>query len=100
MARAEPASRRRIPAVQGRHRGGLACERMLEVVADEIVVSEFADRTETRPWGLFGGLPGMSAATLVKRAGDIDYGPSAKVFGTASNTKFSGVRAPTRRPGR
>ena len=39
----------------GRFRGGLASERMLEVAADAITVSEFADRAETRPWGLYGG---------------------------------------------
>jgi N-methylhydantoinase B len=71
--------------------GGLASERVLEVAADSIVVSEFADRTETRPWGLFGGLPGTSAATLVRRAGDDRFGTFGEVFGTVSNTKFSGI---------
>jgi N-methylhydantoinase B/oxoprolinase/acetone carboxylase alpha subunit len=75
----------------GRWRGGLASERLLEVDADAIVVSEFADRTETRPWGLFGGQPGTSAATLVKRAGDDRFRTFGEAFGTVSNTKFSGV---------
>jgi N-methylhydantoinase B len=75
----------------GRHRGGLASERILEVVAPSIVVSEFADRTETRPWGLFAGLPGTSAATLVRRVGDDRFRTFGEVFGTASNTKFSGI---------
>jgi N-methylhydantoinase B/oxoprolinase/acetone carboxylase alpha subunit len=76
----------------GTYRGGLATERLLEVVAEEIVVSEFADRTETRPWGLFGGQPGASAATLVKRAGADRFTTFGEAFGTASNTKFSGIR--------
>jgi N-methylhydantoinase B/oxoprolinase/acetone carboxylase alpha subunit len=75
----------------GRTRGGLSSERVLEVVAEEIVVSEFADRTETRPRGLFGGLPGCSAATLVRRGGESCLRTSGEAFGTASNTKFSGV---------
>ena len=64
---------------------------MLEVAADAIVVSEFADRTETRPWGLFGGLPGASAATLVRRAHEDGWQTFGEAFGTVSNTKFSGV---------
>ena len=75
----------------GRSRGGLASERVLEVAADAIVVSEFADRTETRPWGLFGGLPGASAATLVRRAHEDGWQTFGEAFGTVSNTKFSGV---------
>jgi N-methylhydantoinase B len=75
----------------GRHRGGLGSERVLEVVAPEITISEFADRTETRPWGLFGGEPGLPGMTLVKRRGDDAFRTMREVFGTASNTKFSGI---------
>jgi N-methylhydantoinase B len=76
----------------GRHRGGLATERVLEVLAPRIIVSEFADRTETDPWGLFGGRPGARAATLVRRSGDDRFRTMSEIFGTASNTKYSGIR--------
>jgi N-methylhydantoinase B len=76
----------------GQFRGGLATERLLEVLADEIVVSEFADRTESSPWGLNGGLPGMPAATHVKPRGAAEFKTFGEVFGTVSDTKFSGVR--------
>jgi N-methylhydantoinase B/oxoprolinase/acetone carboxylase alpha subunit len=75
----------------GRWRGGLASERVIEALAPRIVVSEFADRTETRPWGLFGGAPGASGMTLVRRAGDDTFRTMRELFGTASNTKYSGI---------
>jgi N-methylhydantoinase B len=75
----------------GEHRGGLATERILEVLAPAITVSEFADRTETQPWGLFGGRAGKSAATLIRRAGESRFRTIGEVFGTPSNTKFSGI---------
>jgi N-methylhydantoinase B/oxoprolinase/acetone carboxylase alpha subunit len=75
----------------GRHRGGLATERVLGVTAPEITVSQFADRTKTRPWGLFGGLAGMSAMTLVRREGDPEFRTARELFGTASDTKYSGI---------
>jgi N-methylhydantoinase B len=75
----------------GRFRGGRACERIFEVLAPEVTVSEFADRSESRPWGMAGGLPGSSAATHVKPAGDEGYSTFREVFGTASNTKYAGV---------
>jgi N-methylhydantoinase B/oxoprolinase/acetone carboxylase alpha subunit len=75
----------------GRHRGGLASERIMEVLAPKITISEFADRTETRPWGLFGGREGTSGITLVQRRGDDRFRLVREVFGTASNTKYSGI---------
>ena len=75
----------------GRFRGGLASERMLEVTADAITVSEFADRAETRPWGLHGGEAGTSAATYVRLAGNDRWQTFREAFGTASATKFSGI---------
>ena len=76
----------------GQYRGGLASERVLEVTADEITISEFADRTESEPWGLFDGQPGLPGATLVRRAGDEQFRTVRELFGTASNTKYSGIR--------
>ena len=75
----------------GKYRGGLATERIMEVLAPAIVVSEFADRTESDPWGLFGGKSGGRAATLVKRAGGESFETMGELFGTASNTKYSGI---------
>jgi N-methylhydantoinase B/oxoprolinase/acetone carboxylase alpha subunit len=75
----------------GRHRGGLASERILEVTAPEVTVSEFADRTHTDPWGLAGGLPGRRAATLVCPRGETDYRLIGEVFGRPSSTKYSGI---------
>jgi N-methylhydantoinase B/oxoprolinase/acetone carboxylase alpha subunit len=75
----------------GRYRGGLASERTLEVTADAITVSEFADRAETRPWGLHGGEAGTSAATYVRLAGSDRWETFREAFGTASATKFSGI---------
>jgi len=75
----------------GRWRGGLASERIIEALAPRIVVSEFADRTRTRPWGLFGGHPGSCGATLVRRAGADEFRTVRELFGTASNTKYSGI---------
>lgn len=75
----------------GEQRGGLGSERVLELLAPQITISEFADRTETQPWGLFGGKPGLSGMTLVKRRGDDRFRTMREVFGTASNTKYSGI---------
>ena len=75
----------------GRRRGGLASERVLELVAPEIVISQFADRTRTDPWGLFGGRPGARAATLICRNGEEQFRTIREQFGTASDTKYSGL---------
>jgi N-methylhydantoinase B len=75
----------------GRQRGGLASQRILEVLAERIVISEFADRTETRPWGLFGGEPGLCGATLIRPRGEDRFRTARELYGTASNTKFSGI---------
>ena len=75
----------------GRHRGGLASERILEVTAPSVVISEFGDRTRTEPWGLFGGRPGAMAKTLVLRRGDTKFATVRELFGTASDTKYSGL---------
>ena len=62
----------RTPAGPDGHGAGWPRNGCSRSRADAIVVSEFADRSETRPWGLFGGLPGASAATLVRRAATSD----------------------------
>jgi N-methylhydantoinase A/oxoprolinase/acetone carboxylase beta subunit/N-methylhydantoinase B/oxoprolinase/acetone carboxylase alpha subunit len=75
----------------GRHRGGLAVRRDLEVLAPEITVSAMLDRVERGAWGLFGGEPGRCAALLVRRAGTDRFQDFCEAFGTASPSKLAGV---------
>ena len=75
----------------GRHRGGLAVRRDLEVLAPEVTASALMDRVERGAWGLFGGLPGRCAALLVRRAGDDRFRDFTEAFGTVSPSKLSGV---------
>ena len=75
----------------GRHRGGLAVRRDLEVLAPEVTASALMDRVERGAWGLFGGLPGRCAALLVRRAGDDRFRDFTEAFGTISPSKLSGV---------
>jgi N-methylhydantoinase B/oxoprolinase/acetone carboxylase alpha subunit len=75
----------------GRHRGGLAVRRDLEVLAPEVTVSAMLDRVERGAWGLFGGRPGRCAALLVRRAGDDRFRDFCEAFGTVSPSKLAGV---------
>ena len=75
----------------GRHRGGLAVRRDLEVLAPEVTASALMDRVERGAWGLFGGQPGRCAALLVRRAGDDRFRDFTEAFGTVSPSKLSGV---------
>jgi N-methylhydantoinase B/oxoprolinase/acetone carboxylase alpha subunit len=75
----------------GRHRGGLATTRTLEVVADEITLSCLFDRAKIPGWGLFGGKPGGLSQLLVKRAGDDRFRTFVEAFNTVSPTKFTNV---------
>jgi N-methylhydantoinase A/oxoprolinase/acetone carboxylase beta subunit/N-methylhydantoinase B/oxoprolinase/acetone carboxylase alpha subunit len=75
----------------GRHRGGLAVRRDLEVLAPEVTVSAMLDRVENGAWGLFGGRPGRCAALLVRRAGDDRFRDFCEAFGTGSPSKLAGV---------
>ena len=75
----------------GRHRGGLAVRRDLQVLAPEVTASALMDRVERGAWGLFGGLPGRCAALLVRRAGDDRFRDFTEAFGAVSPSKFSGI---------
>jgi N-methylhydantoinase B len=75
----------------GRHRGGLAVRRDLEVLAPEITVSAFFDRVEHGAWGLDGGRDGGCAALLVRRAGDDCFRDFREAFGAPSPSKLAGV---------
>jgi N-methylhydantoinase B/oxoprolinase/acetone carboxylase alpha subunit len=75
----------------GRHRGGLAVRRDLEVLAPEVTASAMLDRVERGAWGLFGGHPGRCAALLVRRASADRFCDFTEAFGTVSPSKLSGV---------
>jgi N-methylhydantoinase B len=76
----------------GRHRGGLAVRRVLEVQAPEITVSSMMDRVKSGAWGLFGGGTGRCAALLVRRRGEPAYRTFSEAFGTVSPSKFANIR--------
>ncbi len=61
---------------RGRWRGGLGVLRDYEVLADDITVSTWFERTRTPAWGLFGGEDG--AATDVTLTVDGETGPLLK----------------------
>jgi N-methylhydantoinase B len=75
----------------GKHRGGLATTRTLEVIADEITLSCLFDRAKIPAWGLFGGKPGGLSQLQVKRVGDDRFRAFDEAFGTVSPTKFTNV---------
>jgi N-methylhydantoinase B len=75
----------------GEHRGGLATERTLRVLAPEITISALFDRCKLRPQGLFGGQPGLGSVLEVRRAGEAAFRSFAEAFGVASPTKFTNV---------
>ncbi len=75
----------------GRTRGGRGTRRMFTIRASEMRVSALFDRTDSRPWGLFGGLEGDNARVLVRRAGESDFRTFAEAFGKISASKFTNV---------
>jgi N-methylhydantoinase B len=75
----------------GRHRGGLATERTLRVLAPEITFSALFDRYRIQPWGLAGGLAAKGCDLRVRRTGEPDFRPFNEVFGVASPTKFTNI---------
>jgi len=52
----------------GMYRGGLGIIRSFTVLDDEVVVTIFAERGVTRPWGLNGGKPAHGFKAMVTRA--------------------------------
>jgi N-methylhydantoinase B/oxoprolinase/acetone carboxylase alpha subunit len=82
---------RRDSGGPGRTRGGLGPHRVFEITAPEMRVNALFDRTESRPWGLFGGLPADRASILVKPRGTDRFVTFCEAFGTASPSKFTNV---------
>ncbi|MFN4087676.1 MAG: hydantoinase B/oxoprolinase family protein, partial [Alphaproteobacteria bacterium] len=52
-----------------RQRGGCGMRKDIEVLADDTMLTLLGDRHVNAPYGLFGGLPGATAATLLVRDG-------------------------------
>jgi len=50
---------------QGKYCGGLAIRRVVEVIADEPLLTTMVDRVTTESYGLFGGGPGAPAQVVV-----------------------------------
>jgi len=75
----------------GKFRGGLGTERIVEVLAPEIVVSALFDRSKFPPWGVFGGKPGGTSEIAIKKAGDTEFRSFSEACGVPIATKFSNV---------
>ena len=75
----------------GRHRGGLGVCRVLEIVADEVVVSALCDRMKQGPWGLAGGLDGATGGVFVRPFGELEFRTFTDVFGCTSLSKFVNI---------
>jgi N-methylhydantoinase B len=51
----------------GRWRGGLGIERAYEVLADDVALSTWFERTTTPGWGLFGGAAGEVSTVVLEQ---------------------------------
>ena len=56
----------------GRFRGGLGFEKGFEVLRGTARVSHRGERHRTAPWGLFGGGPGASSRSVLRRRGEAE----------------------------
>jgi N-methylhydantoinase B len=54
----------------GQFRGGLGLTRSYRLLADEAVLQMRADRTDHRPYGLFGGGPGAASRNFIAEPGE------------------------------
>jgi N-methylhydantoinase B len=74
----------------GRFRGGLGTERIIEVLSDGARASIQADRTFTRPWGVFGGAGGANTRySIVRTDGSVDVVGGRRPDGTHVSAKRS-----------
>jgi len=55
----------------GRFRGGLATERLYEVLCPEAMLTYRSDRHTSRPWGLAGGHPGRNSQVFITRGEEV-----------------------------
>jgi len=76
----------------GRHRGGEGSCRILKCRAQELTVSSFMDRHESRAWGLCGGGEGASGDLKIRKAGESNWRTFSDVYGTVSPNKFADVQ--------
>jgi N-methylhydantoinase B len=75
----------------GQFRGGLGTRKIVRCTGGEITVSHVGDRHKLAPWGLFGGLAGSKASTLIQRAGSRAWQTAIDAFGKVSPSKFANV---------
>lgn len=74
----------------GKYRGGLGAIKTCRALA-EITASQLTDRHRIPAWGLFGGKPGATGATLIQKAGTDEWLTPVTAFGTKSTSKYSNV---------
>ncbi len=61
----------------GEYRGGFGLHKVLEILRGSVSVSYRGERKYTKPWGLFGGLPGASeVGFVVRKTGEKEDIPS------------------------
>ena len=53
----------------GRYRGGMGLRRVVRPVDDDCIFNGVGERFRHRPWGVFGGEPGVSGRFLLRDAG-------------------------------
>lgn len=54
----------------GRHRGSLGLRKDFRLLADDVELTNLMERTESRPWGLFGGGSGARGRTYLDSNGE------------------------------
>ncbi len=62
----------------GKWRGGLGTEQVVRALRS-ITFSSLIDRTKCRPWGIFGGLSGLSNAMGLRQGGEFKLLPGGKI---------------------
>jgi N-methylhydantoinase B len=73
----------------GRQRGGMALQRVYEILDDDVTFATYADRFKRAPQGLFGGEPGRCAETFVERNGEVIVLGSKQSFALQRGDKLT-----------
>ncbi len=76
----------------GKWRGGLGYSRTLLVTEVPITGSQCADHHVVKPWSLFGGQPGGTGATLIRKKGTGEWLTVSQLFNKSSTSKYSNVQ--------